>query len=361
MTPRMRRGAAVVELALITPLLVAALVAGQWLTEIALVRLELREAARFAAWEVAGLPSHSPDATRPDYRAALAHAQRAASGRSLLRDGLGDRLPNLHLAGGDAFAVDVEESAFEPVGTFRGVLDAEGEGTAARLSARIERDPGSGVAAFGFAPRGRIQATAAAALRWRGHRSLRVAEHVEVISGEWAERDGRDVVARDGRSGVHPDGTRSGLWHRVDRGKWLGGEDLTREATQSAFAVLGVLPVAAPDVDGTYVVSLRAGGRAAPGACPDLPNFPRHGLSAVADLRPILDDPSAACFGTQPLRDTHEYAASLPLQALRERGEHFMGCVSAQADDPTRSVDEDLSDSSTAKVHCGGRVLGGGR
>lgn len=367
---RRRRGTAVLELALITPVLVALIFAGQLLTELLLVRLELREAARFAVWDATGRSTL-------DDRALLAAATSAA--RFARGDGLGEGIGLLHLRTPQATAVVVSEAGFEWRGQFPGVLGPDAGGGAASLASRIERDPVSGVEAFGFSSRGLVTATASTEVRWREglwwptgpvrssadaeesagrgdsrrDHTARPSETVTLIAGTWHVEDGRDVVAEGGRSGVHPDGTRSQFWHVVDRGRWLGGEDLTAAAFASASAAQGLLLVPPPDVNGTYVVSLRAGQRSVARRCADLPNFPRHGISAVADLRDLLDDPAAACFSTQPLRDTHEYAASLPLQAIAERGDHFLGCVGREADDPSRSVDDDLSDVSTAKVHCG--------
>lgn len=345
MKSRQRRGAAVVELALVTPVLVALIFAGQLLTELVLVRLELREAARFAVWNVTGR------ATLDDRALGAAAASAGRYGRG---DGLGEGIGMLHLRTPQATAIVVSEGELAWRGRFSGLLTPDAGGAAATLASRIERDPVSGLEAFGFRSRGLIAASASTEVRWR-EGTGRPLETVTLIAGSWHVEDGRDVLAQGGQSGVHPDGTRSQLWRVVDRGRWLGGEDLTAAAFASASAVQGLLLVPPPDVNGTFVVSLRAGQRAAARKCPGLPNFPRHGLSAVADLRDLLDDPAAACFSTQPLRDTHEYAASLPLQALAERGDHFLGCASLEADDPSRSVDDDLSDASTVKVHCGAR------
>lgn len=370
---RRRRGAAVLELALVTPVLVALVFAGQLLTELILVRLELREAARFAVWDVTDRSTVEDGALAGGATSAARYAR---------GDGLGEGIGLLHLRTPQATSVVVSETEFAWRGQFAGLLSPDAGGGAARLAARLERDPLSGVEAFGFSSRGLVTATASTEVRWReglswlagGGRSgmdasessgrgrrgddrrdhrARPFESVTLIAGTWHVDDGRDVVPQGGRSGVHPDGARSQLWRVVDRGRWLGGEDLTAGAFASASAVQRLLFVPPPDVNGTYVVSLRAGQRSIARRCPELPNFPRHGLSAVADLRDLLDDPAAACFSTQPLRDTHEYAASLPLQALAERGDHFLGCAGREADDPTRSVDDDLSDASTAKVHCG--------
>lgn len=353
MKSRRPRGTAVLELALVTPVLVALIFAGQLLTELLLVRLELREAARFAAWDVT-------DRSTVDPR--VLESAAASAGRYARGDGLGEGIGLLHLRTSQATTVAVSEAEFGWRGQFPGVLIPDAGGAAARLASRIERDPLGGVEAFGFSSGGLVTAAAATEVRWRegfwapgGGPTARPGETVTLIAGTWHVEDGSDVVAEGGRSGVHADGTRSELWRVVERGRWFGGADLTAGASASASAVLGLLPVPAPDVNGTYVVSLRAGQRTAARKCPDLPNFPRHGLSAVADLRDRLDDPAAACFSTQPLRDTHEYAASLPLQALAARGDHFLGCAAREADDPSRSVDDDLSDASTAKVHCGAR------
>ncbi len=357
MTRTRQRGAAIVELALLTPLLVALLLFGEMLAELAVVRVRLRGAARFAAWEITGRPLFDFEAGRARLAPALGSAERDARTRWAGLDPVDEEKRFRGLAAGAGPAeirLAVDGRLRRP--RFDGELEPDGGGDAARIAARARRDPAGYLEQWGFEQGGWVVGRASAPIEWL-RRPAALSEglspfaEVALVAGDWSLRDGADVVAAGGRSGVHRDGTRSVLWRQVKRMRLLGDGGGLAAALEGARALGGVLPVPAPDFDGAFVVNQNVGPAHGRG-CDHVPGFPQDGLGSLADLSGILDSEAPACFGTVPFRDTQEYRASLYAQAHAPRGSFFLGCRHPGADDPSRGIDEDLTDANALKVHC---------
>ena len=352
-----QRGAAIVELALLAPLLVALLLFGELLAELAVVRVRLRGAARFAAWEVTSRPLFDFQAGRARLAPALESAERDARARWGGLDPVDEKKSFRGLAAGAGpVALRLAEGGRLGRPRFDGVLEPDGGGEAARIAARAQRDPAGYLERWGFAQGGWIAGRACAPIEWL-RRPAALSEglapfaEVALVAGDWSLRDGADVVAEGGRSGVHRDGTRSALWRQVKRMRLLGEEGGLAAALEGARAIGGVLPVPAPDFDGAFVVSQNVGPARGRG-CDEVPGFPDHGRGSLANLAGILDSEAPACFGTVPFRDTQEHRASLYAQAHAPRGGWFLGCRHPGADDPSRGTDEDLTDGNALKAHC---------
>jgi hypothetical protein len=360
MRRRNQRGAAIVEMALLAPILVALLVFSELLTELVIVRVRLRGAARFAAWEIPSHPLFDFRAGGSTLAPALAAAERDALERYGGLDPVDMRGSFRGLAAGvGAVEIQVREEGRLRRPHFDGALDPDGGGEAARIAARVERAPAAYLERWGFGQGGWMVARASAPIQWL-RRPAALAEglapvaEVALVAGDWSLRDGADVVAARGRSGVHRDGTRSALWRQVKRMRLLGEPGGLAAALAVAREIGGLLPVPPPDFDGAFVVDQNVGPARGRG-CDEAPGYPSHGRGSLANLADILDSEAPACFGTVPFRDTQEYRDSLYARAHAPRGGYFLGCRNPEADDPSRGTDEDMTDGNALKVHCEGR------
>ncbi len=357
-----------VELALLVPLFVIVLLFGGYLTDLALARLKLQEAARFSAWE---MTSHTltdfggTDSSR--HGLAFDFARNDTRLRAKQRYAGLDSISSRRAVGpfteplafdvaisdgqGPAFAepIDAPPSTLAP-GFQLGIMAAASAGTAAVLEA------------WGFSSRGQVEAEVSVDLHnlllprrfldgpgglfqtdgWGGSQLARVrlTNRFVLLASAWDLTDGSDAVLdhRQRLAGARRYGDEHGLHRQVDRMTFLGmGRD-----TDSLpwWRALRRLPVVAslPDPFGTFVVSHNYGltqaraNRRCPAGAPGHPE--PDGLSVFEDGRTI-DHDRPVCFDTAPFRDDHQYDASLYIQMFRARGSYFMGCQNAMADDPT--------------------------
>jgi len=280
------RGAALVEFALLLPVLAAVALGGLVSVELSLARLRLQEAARFAAWEltayqVADVGGGDP---RGRFRAAAGRTSREAVRR------------------------------FQPGGASVAVSGLEVEIQDAVAG-------GSPPGRWRLSPGGRADAVArarasSALVPWLGPDGILLEERASVLADAWNLPDGADAVVSASRAGDHAGGTDpGGLWLQVDRMKHEG----------RGLPDLGSLGLPEPDVQGPFVVS-RGYRPARRSPCQGIPGYPAAAMGGLEDLGERLDAPQPRCFDTSPFRDTQEYSASLGAQMYRRRGPHFMGC-----------------------------------
>lgn len=240
------------------PAVVAVVMGAAVATELLLARLEVQEAARFGAWELAGSQVADIGGGDPHgrFRAAARKVEREAARRYPLT------APFI-------------------------------SGTGAELAIEEARAGGSPPPAWRLSPDGRAVAVARARVE-----GIPLEERAGVIVDPWNLADGADAVAPT-----------SQLWIQVDRMK----HQLRRPVPD-----LRSVGLPRPDVAGPFVVS-RGYRPSRRGACLGLPGYPAAALGGLEDLGDRLDAPQPRCFDTSPFRDTQEYAASLSAQMYRMR------------------------------------------
>ena len=353
------RGSAILEFALVAPILIALILYSLFFSELVRARLKLQEAARYAAWEMGSHPLSDYGTARPS--AAFERAKTATVRDAETRYASLDSLEPSH---GDFLGrfedVRVQISQSEVSWTDLSALAIRGA-TGGLLPAAIFRPLAAGTAPvlrdWGFNTQGRLRVEVGAAVRNRllparlldqpgaglfhvdffGGRDLsRLAIHsrLSLIGDGWALPDGADAVIKDFRAGQHRDGADvSGLYRQVRRMGFLGIRGALEVA---ALRSLGPLRFVLPSPLGTYVVSHNYGPDP-PGeqrrACntPAYPQSARGGLNNLAKSS-VVDGDHLKCFDTAPFRDQAGYHDSLYLQLFLSRGPWFMGCKRAQAE-----------------------------
>jgi hypothetical protein len=330
------RGAAVVELCLLLPLAVALLFASRVFTDLTLARLEVQEAARFAAWE-------------------------------MTRRSLDDFQDGNHLGFFERASSAAVREAHEQFG---------GRGVASKISLTVTGDPAlpGPLGGWDFNLGGKVAAQASTEFghpllfknRTEGGPRFELIEragfalrerHV-LLASDWHLPDGEDAVMRNGRAGMHPDEDRTHLlYSQVARMTFLGAPERV-PAVQGLSTFLQTLNGRAPDPMGTFVVSHNYGALSATTggsrSCTNMPSYPRRARSGLNDLRVAsrVDAARPGCFDTAPFRDQASHARSLYVQMFQARGAFHQGCRMAQANDPSTATDY-LSDGSP-KILCGG-------
>jgi hypothetical protein len=302
MLRRHARGAALAELALTLPLFVAALLGSAVLTEIALHRLKVQEAARFAAWE---MPAYSlTDVEGGDARGSFERAAREVEAAAQAR------YQDLD---------SVEPSA--PAPFFTQVADLQ-LAVAGGAAGGAPLPP-----AWNLSPDGRADGRARCRVRsrtvdWLPGDGLWLEDQASVVADHWSLPDGADVDAD------HP----GGLSRQVQRMQLAGAGQLLRDLPLDG--IRSVLGARLPDPVGPFVVSrgYRPDRRS---PCRGLPGYPRSAAGGLASLGDRLDADGPACFDTAPFRDTQKYRDSLYGQVYARRGAYFMGCSRPEADDPS--------------------------
>lgn len=309
------RGQALFELVVVLPLVIFVLLFGLYFSELAHAKLKLREAARFATWELTVRPLD--DFTDARHDRAFDEAWQAA------HDDAAQRFADLD-------SIDERPKGNFIVGWKDLTLEARNE--------TVEL-PDVG---FHFNAKGRVRADVGVTVESRFFRQqARTARaHFAMVASDWHLSDGGDAVmsVEAGQAGVHPDGSIHPLWLQVNRMTHLG---LTQQPVKGLEELLKALSIAAPSpLTSTFVVSHNYGlFDGDPRACASGPGSHDPGHAAKDGLNNLdrsskLDHPWRKCFDTAPFRDETGYGASLYVKQFEARGRWFMGCPAAQADDP---------------------------
>ncbi len=385
------RGAAVTELALIVPVLVTIFFFGMYFSELVRAKLKLLEASRFAAWELTSyvLDDYGGAAVNRHERA-FAEAQSktvAEAGRRFADlDSVAQRPSSGFIAGYSGFTTTLEnqsaplEASFSPVPPRSMPLPPRDlTGNASQVHQL-----------FGFNTRGKVQAEVSVKLdnrilpknflndrrgffvadQWGGRnlQSLTLRSRFTMIASGWNLPDGADAImqkdeARGGRvAGLHRGDSTHALWLQVNRMAHLGVRQAETDLVglKSIDVASFLLP---HPYTSTFVVSHNYG----------LPNAIDRGCTSGrgnADpshpepsgmnnlwVASELDVPYRKCYDTVPFRDTSDYDESLSVQQYVNRGQHFMGCLNAQADDPSHAARSPWGrgDFNRRKIECGGQ------
>jgi len=352
-------GSAILEFALVAPILIALVLYSLFFSELLRAKLKLQEVARYAAWEMDSHPLSDYGTARPG-----AAFERAKSATERDAEARYARLDSLEQARGD-FLGRFEDVGLRISQSESSWVDLPGlavrGATGGLLPGAIFRPLAAGTGPvlrdWGFNTQGRFRVEVSAAVRNRllperlldqpgtglfhvdffGGRDLsRLAIHsrLSLIADGWALPDGADAVIKDFRAGQHRDGAHvSGLYRQVRRMGFLG----IRGALEGAgLRSLGPLRFALPSPLGTYVVSHNYGPDP-PGeqrrACNTsaYPQSARGGLNNLGKSS-VVDGDHLKCFDTAPFRDQAGYLDSLYVQLFLSRGPWFMGCKRAQAE-----------------------------
>lgn len=363
---RSNRGAALVETALVAPVLILISLYGLYLGEVVRARLEVQEAARFAAWEATARTLSDPSGGAPGTRFAVARplieADAAARYRPL-EQGTTAHQGEYALALGP-IQVQLADSVPEWNTSALPEVRARGGGLAAIAAAASNMGADAFLRRAGFNLSGQVRADVGRQVRSRlvglpALDALSLHQHLSLVVDGWALPDGADSRIGNGRAGSHSSGGESALHAQVSRMVFGAGAATPPVAALTAMAQ--VVPLPLPSLTGTFVVSHNYGPLASgERPCEGIPGYPsgagapdaRHGLSNLASL---ADHQRPVCFDTAPFRDTQEYADSLYARLFSARGRWFMGCRNPQADDPSQAVDRDPGDRNSLKVECEGQ------
>ena len=353
---RARRGAAVVEFALVAPLIVSILFFSIYLTDIVRAKLKLQEASRYVAWEMTsyalsdyGSADHAKAFQTAEQAAVKEAAERYKDLDSLeLNSRFGTLLSakapevvvkNEEVAGVDLSAVTGGSgstgAAGKPLNTVLGYFKFNTKG---QVQVQL-----NGELSASLLPRNYLQKEQHGFYtvdNWGGRdlSHLPIKNQYTLIANGWHLPDGSDAVVTDRQSGVHTGGkTRHGMAVQVDHMKFLGIVD--QVGGTGLGGVISALDFAVPAFMGTFVVSHNyTKDESKLHGC----NKTKHsGPSGLHNLEPNpgLDEDSKVdleqrCFDTSPFRDTQEYDQSLYKRMFDARGDNFMGCKKAQADMP---------------------------
>ncbi len=350
-----RRGAAIVELALVVPLLVSLLMFSVFLSEVIRARLKLQEASRYVAWEMTSYTLS--DYATGEHDKAFGLAMKASVKEAAERYADLDSIePEGHfgtMLRAAPVQVSMHNQSVAGIDLSRVFPDSAG-GKGPEAAAAMGKTLGGLLGHFRFNTRGQVEVETTSILsshvlprrylqkeqhgffdvdNWGGRdlSRLPVKERYTLIANGWHLPDGGNALMKPKRAGVHDGGSRHGLHLQVDRMKFLGvGSYLDQVELDRLGAVAHFL---LPDFLGPFVVSHNY----VPGESGRGCNKSKHGapmgLNNVSTY-PGLDDPAQRCFDTAPFRDTQVYDHSLYRKMFMARGGNFMGCKNAQADMP---------------------------
>lgn len=384
---RRTRGAALAELAVVTPVLLVMLLASMYLAELVRVRIKLEEPARFAAWETTSYTLSdfsSQKAGRHPHASKLARAgaESATVPRYADLDSAEAVSPGNYFVRLEGFSVQVDDSAASATASS---VQAPTDGDDSLWNAQVRRALAGKLGAtydrLGFNNQGLMQARAQISVKnliwpqrflgeeaWGGVNlaTLSLEARHAVIADAWRLVDGADAqMARRGlpggaKSGVHRDGSVHLLRKQVRRLTFAGLDKSVSSLPAYGF-MKNTLGRALPNPFGTFVVSHNYGlapQNVALRGCTHDPGHPaQDGLNNLEKFA-SLDYERRNCYDTTPFREVSGYVDpahhSPYVEMFSARGAHFMGCKRPMADDPTQAGVPSTStgDANTKKVPC---------
>lgn len=389
-----RRGAATVEFALVVPVLVIILLFSMYLTELVRAKLKLQELSRYTVWEMTSYTLS--DFARAKHDDAFTGAKREMMAEALERykdmDSVEpNALPGNFVARYSDVAGTVENKEI-PLFEAGLVLGNSGEGFAAEVVGAANAGVNPLLGGWEFNTKGWVEAETSMRFNdllipehyldegpggffkvdsFGGHdlRSLELKSRYSMYADPWNLEDGSDATMRGRRAGAHRKGPRDmphGLYQQVDRMVFLGVRDELEEHIGLIGDFRQFLQQVSPAFLGTFVVSHNYGpspggddaaawGRECIGEDTGIESYPREAEGGLNNLGRFsqIDWPRPMCFDTAPFRD-QPYDRSQYLNIFKARGDHFMGCKNAQAEDPSAptSSASTKGDKNTNVVDC---------
>ena len=371
---RLQRGGAVVELAIVLPLLVVLILYGLYFLELIRARLRLQEINRSVAWELAAHPLSDYLGGRHD--AAFSEAAAQVTTAVKLRYTNSEGWPGTFVATYQDLHLRAVQEQVPGTHSFAG--GTEPGQWASSISGAMQRATGPMVEALGFNAGGLVHSHASLELKnhllprhflqrsgggWFkldvfGGGSLDrvpLSSRYTLIASDWHIGEGEDVVGNIRRPFRGSAELPSAFFKQVSRMTFFGVRDRFG-SVPGLSEVERLVGRALADPTATHLISLNYRPRR-PGEareCDYLQGYPldaRGGLNHLARSG-SLDHERPACFDTAPFRDQARYEDSLYLRIFAARGAFFMGCKRAQADNPASDRDTSNGDESP-KVDCG--------
>lgn len=368
------RGAAIVEFALVVPLLVSLLMFSIFLSEILRAKLKLQEASRYVAWEMTSyaLSDYGNADHGKAFDIAMTASVKEATARYQDLDSIEPEGRFGTLLRAEPVQVVIQNQSVAGMDLSR-AFEGSG-GTGAEAASAVGKTLDSFLEHFRFNTKGQVEVELRGGLtslllprsylqkedqgfftvdNWGGRNlsHMQVKNRFTLIANGWHLPDGGDAVVRSKQAGVHGGGSDHGLSRQVDRMKFLGAGNYLDPVDLGALSK--VAHFALPDFPGPFVVAHNY----KPGETARGCNKSKHGAPlGLNNLNsyPGLDDPAQRCFDTAPFRDTQSYDSSLYRKVFLARGENFMGCKNMQADMPSMpGADPSLRlDKNKQKVTC---------
>ncbi|WP_425334809.1 TadE/TadG family type IV pilus assembly protein [Myxococcus stipitatus] len=380
------RGGATVEFALSVPLLVMILMFSMYLTELVRAKLKLQEMARYAVWEMTSYALS--DFAKGQHDAAFEDARKEAHEELIERYKDMDSVePNNPAGSFIARYANVQGTITNKEIPFleSGMLGSpgssgEGGSFASGVFGLLNRGAGSLLNSWGFNNKGWVESEVQMNFQnailprayldensgpggffqtdvFGGHdlSNLQLRSRYSMYANGWHMPDGGDAIVRARRAGNHRSGSDPhGLYLQVKRMTFLG---IPPDGESGIGSVLGFLGNFLPNFLGTFVVSRNYGiSPAQKSKCNGLEKYEELPSSGLHTMRSLLDHERPDCFDTAPFRDEMTYENSNYIKVFKARGEFFMGCKRAMADDPSdpdaqqEATNKDEQDN---KIRCG--------
>lgn len=390
------RGAAIVEFALVVPLLITMILFSMYFVELVRAKLKLQEAGRYAAWEMTSYVLTDFGSGRHDvaFNEAMTKTVDESKARFFDMDSVDEHPNNVGPAGTVAYSNVNVTIKNMPAPAFTNPIPSVfgGGGPIETVLSVLNSGTGAVLNKWGFNDKGQVQAEVTMKLdnfilpknfmngsgglfqvdQWGGRnlQQLSLKNRFTLVATGWNLPDGADAEMHDNtasggpRAGVHRGGSNHGLYTQVGRMKFLGlmpGVNIPVLGQIGQFATLAL-----PNPFGTFVTahnyglepgnrSLRectkSNGQGYPGhpAQDGLNNLDQSGVSK-------LDYDRNKCFDTIPFRDQDSYSDSQYVEMFKARGPYFMGCKKPMADDPTVPLGPQSSngDKNNKKENCEG-------
>lgn len=368
-----RRGAALVEFVLVAPILVVLLLISMFLTDLLTARMKLQEAARFAVWEMTSRTLSDYGAGDHDGAFDLARTQTlddalqryndldsltdgARLGMATEIDGVAFTMTQMQVElGNEAYAPHIDEG-----------------GRSNLVNERAGGGLGSAFDRYGFNRNGKVQVEVTGTVRstllpdrylqrsdggwfdtdFSAMSEVPLRNRYTMIVDGWDLPDGGDAMIRNNRAGMHANddasaGGQHGLHRQVEKMTFLGDCDGMMGLGFAIDIVLMNVPGLGglfPNKCVTAVVShnyMRPASYMGWRGSSDCgyPTYPADAMAGLNNLREtsVLDADKVRCYDTAPFRDTWTYGDSAYLKMFQARGENFMGCENAQADNPAEA------------------------
>lgn len=369
---RQQHGQAITEFALIIPVMIVILLYSMYFTELVRAKLKMQEASRFVAWEMTSYTLD--DFGKADHDQAFGVAQQPAVLDVLDRykdlESIDDKTPGDFVVGYSNVKAKIEN--LESPALTNPIPAVSGNPFVNGLLGVLNGGVTQAHRYFGFNTKGKIQVEVSMQLDnrilprhfldenggffqadvWGGRnlQNLTLKNRFTMLASGWDMPDGADAVqnAEDGtpRAGVHRGGSDQGIYTQVKRMSLLGAPN--NLGTIPGFsAIMGLIGNFVPNpITATYVVSHNYFDAQDPAienrGCD---NDPGHGAvwgmnnldDGNGSRGPGLDHNRRKCYDTAPFRDTSRYNESQYRTIFMARGQYFMGCKKAQADNPSEA------------------------
>jgi hypothetical protein len=365
------RGAAIVEMALVLPVITTVLLFGLYFAELLRAKLKMLEAARYVTFEMTSYTLSDYGAADHDgaFKDAWDKTKADASRRFKDLDSIDDRPAGNFIAGLTNLTLTMDNEPVKAFGNFSTQANnAVGGPFMAGLLSVLNGSLDQTYKHFKFNTNGQAHATVGLTFESRlvRQQALNLKSSFTMIATGWQLPDGSDadMSADSAQAGLHDGGSIHGMWLQVNRMTHLGmTQDM--EAVRGLQYLMNVFRIFLPSpFTSSYVAAHNYGlDSGDPRQCAsgpgnhDITHEAKDGMNNL-DKDSVIDHPWRKCYDTAPFRDVAGYDMggdrSLYVKQYEERGPYFMGCKNAQADDPTFANNPPSSrgDRNTRKVDC---------